>query len=175
MAVLIPGKLLYLCQPRTGSMATCTALMQLPGAIEPRNHHISFAEVKEKHGYNGELILTTVRNHWDTTVSWWLLDARRLSLYNFCENYRHSHAMKNHKYWWLHEKMAQKILRYENLVQEINGILKALDLPSVNFVTVNATPEKRHWKYHMSEEAFERTKTYFWEEIQLYGYDQSYG
>ena len=164
MSVLIPGKLLYLATPRTASVATCEALATLPNAIKPRNHH---AELDDFPEYGGELIITTVRNHWDTVATWWLLNLRRISLYNFIDQYNHSHYARDNKLFWLHEKVVQRVLKYENLEIDLADVLgQEIKLPRLNI-----TEGKKHWINHYSREAYEKVWAHFHEEITYYGYE----
>jgi hypothetical protein len=144
-------------------------LAKIPGAIcTPANHHARLKELS-KFIVGGELVVTTVRNHWDAIASWWLLDQRRISLWNFIDNYNHSLFQRNHKLWWLHSE-AKHILRYETLQSDLDRLLVTLDIEPVIIQRENVTPNKRFFLDYYSNCTYEKVLEYFYDEIIYYGY-----
>lgn len=148
--------------------------MKLPKARETSGyHHARLKDVQEQFMYDltgEELVVTTVRNHWDAIASWWLLNGRAMSLYNFIYEYKHSFFAKRNKLWWLHTD-ANYVVHYEELTEGFKIITQMLDLPDINLTVENATPNKQNWQIYYSQEAFWRVFERFKEEIKLYGYD----
>jgi hypothetical protein len=100
MAVLFPGKFIYLATPHTATISTTEALSKIPGSIPtmvgPNNpvkkrlrgvvikdkayfdrntHHATKEELTKRYGeyFKGnEQSVTVVRNPYDLVVTWWL-------------------------------------------------------------------------------------------------------
>lgn len=150
-------------------MATTSALAKLPGAqFTPRNHHAKLEDIRHLLT-GGEVIVTTVRNHWDAVASWWLLDARRLSLWNFIDNYNHSHYAKGRKLWWLHPE-ATHILKYESIQADLDNLLISLDLEPIKILKENVTQDKTHYLDYYSKCTYQKVLEHFYDEIIFYGY-----
>jgi len=96
VAVLFPGKFIYLATHHTASIATVRALAVLPGAVvsdlnEVKDlqfehtfpggtHHSTLEDLKKQRPeYIGnETSVTTIRNPYDLLVTWWLRQRRNL-------------------------------------------------------------------------------------------------
>lgn len=168
MAVIIPDKLIFLAVPRTGSVSTSEALAKIDGALKVKQHHIGLEEVPYKTG--NETIVIGIRNHWDAIATWWLLDKRRQSLYNFVYNCNHSYyARQNKLYTWLHPTYDE-VIHYENMEIELNRLLVKLKLPKVILPHLNKTDGKRPWWEHYSLEAYDKVWERFAYEIELLNY-----
>lgn len=154
-------------------MATTSALATLPGAIcTLHDHHARLSDITRLTGYEitgDEEVITTVRNHWDAVASWWLLDQRRTSLWNFIDNYNHFLFAKRHKLWWLHPE-ATVVLKYESLQDGLDQILNELGLNPVKIPIENVTPNKTHYLDYYSKCTYQKVLEHFYDEIIFYGY-----
>jgi hypothetical protein len=184
MAVLIPGKLVYLATPHTASMSTTKTLATLPGALSrpklPVTHHASRKDV-EPHMTGTELVVTTVRNPCDLVVTWWLrqqVAAKRyigpdvtfeqfVSRVDEVIGVSGPYFCKDGKIFW-HD--CDHALKYENLAKELNEMLVRLDLPTVTLVRENVTPNKKPWMEYYNEKTLAIVRERFKEEIAQYGY-----
>lgn len=81
MAVVLPGKFIYLATPYTGSMACTRALKKIPGAFVAQDkrrgvgHHARLEDVKRVAAdelTGTEAVIVAVRNPYDVFVSWYL-------------------------------------------------------------------------------------------------------
>lgn len=164
MAIQIEDKLVYLFNPRTGSSATAEALEKLPGAIRHPDHHATRDKIK----IGKAIVVTTVRNHWDTVASWWLLSGRVRPIEMLIDGWHHSHFVRNKKLFW---QDSDKIIFYEFLEPQLNALLQSLDLPTVELSIINPTVDKcKQWIKHYSYDAYYRVADYFHDEILELGY-----
>jgi hypothetical protein len=190
MAVLIPGKLVYLATPHTASIATAAGLSNLPGArattrkgnvseVLPVTHHASRKDV-EPYMTGSELVVTTVRNPCDLVVTWWLRQQPAVKKYigedatfeQFVSRVDEvigvsGPFLKDGKIFW-HD--CDTIIKYENLVEELNALLVCLDLPTVSLSLINVTKGKKSWIEYYNEQTLAIVRERFKEEIFQYGY-----
>jgi hypothetical protein len=152
-------------------MATSTALMKIPGAIETKkNHHATLDLIPNKTG--NEVVITTVRNHWDAVVSWWLLNNAPKPLHEFVKYYNHSHYARGNKLWWIHPT-ADYFMRYEHLQDELSDVLRFCGLPEVTLPIINVTPNKTHWRDYYNPTSYKAVWDRFGDEIDFYGYQDA--
>ena len=137
-----------------------------------RQHHATLSDV-QKYLTGNELIVTTVRNHWDTVVSWWFLNNRYLPLYRFVDEYGHDCYARGNKLWWLHDKV-DFIMRYETLQDDLNIVLLSLGLPALELTVENVTAgkDRLHYMKYYDAKSFWRVYDRFKEEIDFYGYSE---
>ena len=170
MSVVIPGKLVFLANPRTASVATTTALSRLPGAISTidTNHH---AQLKDLSDFltGGELICTTVRCHWDTICSWWLLNGCPGTIWDFVNSYEHSHYARGNQLWWLHPQ-ATYVMKYESLQEGLDIACKICDLDRITLQHENVTEGKKDWQSVFDYRSYVYVRERFSDEIFKYGY-----
>ena len=190
MAVLIPGKLLYLATPHTASIATTHALATLPGAetsglqglddISQRfwvSHHASFLDC-ESYLSGGEVVVTTVRNPLDMLVTYWLRQRSAAERYlgkdvtfsDFVKSVDRvvgpTYIFNDQMFW--HE--VDRVLHYEHLDKELNALLGELDLPSVVLEPRNVTQGKKPWRSYYDDVTLAVAKDRFKEEMEAYDY-----
>jgi hypothetical protein len=81
MAIVLPGKFIFLATPYTASMAVARALKDLPGAFAAYDkrhgvgHHARLDQIKKTAGAKltgTEQVIVAVRNPYDVLVSWYL-------------------------------------------------------------------------------------------------------
>ena len=193
MAVLIPGKLLYLATPHTASIATIYALARLPGARVTQltglegvdhlyaTHHADRDDVTFHNQLSGsEVVVTTVRNPCDLLVTWWLRQPEAVATYigpeaTFEQFVRSVDRvigvsgpyLADGKIFW-HD--CDRVLHYETLQEDLDELLIGLDLPTVLLKKHNVTKNKRPWQDYYTEETLAVVRSRFKEEMELYGY-----
>jgi len=177
MSVAIPGKIVFLANPRTGSQAVTKYLVDtFPEAIwTEKRHHctlIEFAGLDPRllgcpnFHLENEVTCTTVRNHWDTIVTWYLLmyPKQNVSLEWFIWNGEHDYFARGNQLFWLHH--ADVYLRYETLKYDLGYLLgRKVVLP-----VVGATEEKDHYKNYYNKNSWEAVRERFLDEIIAFGY-----
>jgi hypothetical protein len=140
MAVLVPGKLVYLAHARTASRATRDALLTLPDAHASKaTHHAKLDQVV---GYDGELVVATIRNPYDTLVSWWL-HFKDMEFLSFLQEYDHYPFLDGDPpdlFW--HCTPTTHVLRWETLQEDFDKLLDGLDLPRLKLEIKGPTKRK---------------------------------
>lgn len=129
------AKLCFLASPRTASRAVRNALTQPAiGFTQVGAHHDG---PDQGHDMQGLTPFCVVRNHWDTTVSWWYNARMHRKEPKPSMEWIAGHYSKNRGYFWPGRMFLFRtvpgiiLLRYENLQTELNTILQARDLPEV--------------------------------------------
>ncbi len=196
MAVLIPGKLVYLATPHTASTSTNWALSELPGALSSSSasvgldtsplrvlHHATREEILP-HCKGGELFISTHRHPADLVVTWYLRQKKHLeervlnrevSMEEFVEGI--DDAMLNSAPYYIREgKMfwhdADKWLYYDKLRDQLNDILRSLNLPTVALPRLNVTKGRAAvWKAYYTDKALDALRRRFWKEAKRFGYE----
>ena len=175
MAVLIPGKLLYLRSPHTASVATEAAIVRasseavviIPGHCTmeeiihgkpstPASGTALFGRGPESRDggvsanelrEGGEVIVTTVRNPYDVIVTWWLRATRgEGSFVEFIRHYNRSPQLSSKGEIFTHAKHANVVLQYDTLDEDFTLIMKLLGLPQEKILVDNVTRGKKHWE-----------------------------
>lgn len=191
MAVIIPGKLVYLATPHTGSCATTIALSQLAGAysspliasahrpvraLAHGTHHAAWADLCWLHGglmSGEEKRIFTVRNPYDLVVTWFLRVGYRMqahTLADFLERVQERalpapYLLNNRMFW--HEGEP---IRYEALQHELGGILQRIGLPPVTLPTINQTARKLDFTSYHTPRSLAIMRERWGKEIDAYGY-----
>ena len=172
MAVLLPGKFLYLATPRTGSSATAEALKTIGGRSVYGRQHMGLAEVK---AYEGEHVFTAIRNPYDVLASWYVrihrTDGFRTSFVEFLRSHEHEDFTQGDPptlFYHCHEGV--EVLRWEALARGINDLLATLGLPSVVLPRDNVTPKKRPWPEYYDEATIEAVHDRFGHDLDGWGY-----
>ena len=162
----------FLAMPRTGSKACRDALKEIGAEIVGGHHNIDkFDEVVQP----GDLVISTVRNHWDWFVSFWYLNGcpGRFDRYvpKLC---RTSEWIQRNsdttvcKLFWKYAPLSTVVLRYERL-----GML-GLHLINEGFPGVmlkqNGTPKPQPYQYYYKQGTREYIASRFKDEIEMYGY-----
>jgi len=193
MAVLIPGKLLYLAIPRTASVSTETALLAFDGAIRLEKH-ITYGQVKANPAipFQGtEVVFATIRNPYDIlTTDFYYEEDRFPHFPTFIREYEHWPFVVQGKLFWLLDEADKAwnevglfedhyqgegpsfvVLEYEDLDDELNILLRAVGLPILNLPRKNVSKDKKPWRTYYTEEAIEAVNERFGDEIETWGYD----
>jgi hypothetical protein len=147
--------------------------MTLPGAIETRkHHHARLDDLKEMLGYERtghELVITTVRNHWDAVASWWVLNHKPTDFAKFIRTYEHSFYARGNRLWWLHPGVDYA-MKYETLAYDLEIALMQVDLPQVVLTRENVTAGKDDYRTYYNKESYLTVWERFKQEIIFYGY-----
>lgn len=181
MAIVLPGKFIYLANHHVASLATAKALdEQIEGTYRVGPHHAPVSElskVRVPFGefelqvsdviLGGEITVSTVRDPYDWFVSCWI--RRRKSgqtLEDFLENlsggpYVREGRILGHR--------SDETLRWESLEKNLNGFLSRFD-HSVSLPKMNLTPGKKPWETYYSKDAWAIANRRFGREIQRLGY-----
>jgi hypothetical protein len=189
------ARLVFLAHPRTASVSTAEALKKVGFEMWGGAHHMRLWEhspLRPSEKYpdprpNGKplmtretrhewTVFTTVRNHYDTAVSWvfrrfkdrtldWSVDGFRTALdYNYWVD---PHAM-----WAMHGSDADEILRFETLEGDLRRILSSHGLALSLLPRVNVS--KRRFGKGYQELYTASTRAYiaerFAEEIERFDY-----
>ena len=184
--IIIPGKLIYLFHPRTGSQATREALLRVPGAIDHSAHHQYVFNADTELLGGGELVACTVRNHFDAIATWWQYHAaaspnqlprkKSKTLLQFLDDWKdHPFVCKDRKrgeycLWGMHRPHADRILRYESIQHDFDSLMKELGIATIKLPTVNETPNKRPYREYYGVSEVKRVEQLFGNEMKELGY-----
>jgi hypothetical protein len=178
------AKLIYLAHPRTASNATADALLRIGFRKQdnPSDHHSQLHDhgkgsIITPDNRSEWLVFTTVRNHWDTVVSW------AFKRYKSCdppgwdaEDIEKLLApnpwVKEHTLYHLHLDDADVILRYETLRQDLQKVLGGSGIRMPRLFKKNVSERRRGRKYHdlFTPEGVEYVGQRFKVEIDRLGY-----
>lgn len=161
MSVRIPGKLLFLRHPRTGSSATVAALIK-NGAKKAGEMH-AFAQARGK-----EITVCTIRNPLDLLVSWYVLNPQWSGNFeSFLIDYSHS-AMVRDKMLHYFAARSDVLLLYDNLQQDFNGLLERFNLPPTRLYRHNTTSFKKPFKSYYTPETADIVTRIYKKDLALY-------
>lgn len=129
---------IYLAHPRTASVATGTAL-ERRGFDEIAGGHLTLeaarqaSNVRVPDSLDSWTVFTTVRNHWDTVVSWLHLGSSeepvtREAIRDLVDRRR---EIEPGRLFGLHLDAADVVLRYEHLQKGLDRLLDSLGLEPV--------------------------------------------
>jgi len=174
MALLLPGKLLYLATPRTASTSTALALQKLGARTVRGGHHVGVEAVAE---LEDELVFTTIRNPYDALVSWYVrMDRTRgfpVSMAHFLRKYEHEDfARGDPPSLFYHCRPGVEVLRWETLQEEFDALLMQLELPTVRLPRDNVTPKKGPWRDYYDAEALEAVHARFGHDLDSWDYER---
>jgi hypothetical protein len=149
------------------------------GFLQVGNHHSRiFDKPSPVNGSNVSewIILTTIRNHYDTMVSWaaqnvptsqkefLTLTAPELERVSSKE----SKYIRPHSLWWMHLPHTTEVLRFESLNQDLSRVLGCeVELPVSN---VSKRRGGRHYREFYTPEARAYVAGRFKEEMEECGY-----
>lgn len=195
MAVILPGKFVFLATPLTGSVATAEALRKIPGiinAVDKRRdvgHYATLQEVRATFGdvlQGTEVVFTSVRNPYDVCVSWYIRNVmrhhrkhphRRASDPGFLEFLRRWASCDQPPCivggsMFAPATSCRTHLRYERLQVELNSFLRKLPgVPSsAPLHPANLSPDKKHWSLYHDAETYEYINDRFRDDIVRFGY-----
>ena len=121
-----------------------------------------------------------IRNHWDAAVSWWFNFAEQAGRPFNARWFRH--FVKTHPdyfrpegLWWFTYLTPQpRILRYENLLGDLNALLDEFglrQLDKLERVGISGKRKGRHYREFHNEETSGLVREYWGEEIDRFGYE----
>ena len=201
MAVVLPGKFVYLATPHTGSMAVAAALKNINGAFsayhKPRGigHHATLKEVKRVCGdqlTGAEVVFTTIRNPYDVLATWYVRNEYHFQMRRLEEQLERELTIRDFLELWLklntrphlvngrifyHALECQKVIRYENLQGELNALMRKIPgTPgSVPLERENPTPSKKHWSLYFDDPTYAWINEHFQADFVDFGYPFIWG
>lgn len=198
MAVLIPGKILYLCTPHTASRSTSAALSEIDGSVLIDYHHITVPEIKDgkfrkvrirAHGKHDVLfhysekrpfflhvemytekehVVTTMRNPYDLVITWWIM-YRDKAGFRTLADFVNEYGGMDLDAW---ARDATRILRYEHLSEDLNKLLEECEMEPVELPHVNKSSGKREWQDYYDRESLDAVNKRFAHWFEKYGYER---
>lgn len=162
----------FLAMPRTASKA-CRDALKAAGAVTDGHHTIDkFDEVVKP----GDLVMSTVRNHWDWFVSFWYLngcpdrfDRHVPKLCRDSEWIDRNPTCTECRLYWKYAPLSTVILRYERIELDINEALTDNGFPAIDLKQEGTLKPRPYQTYYK-----QRTRYYiadrFKDEIKQYGY-----
>ena len=144
---------IFLAEPHTASRATRDALLTLEGSYNAGAHHTDIHTLlREKHLRRRKrsryTTFCTVRNPADILTTLWLqLQPTCVSeVRTFPDFIRHWGVKRPETFFFRHAERADQIIRFENLQEDLNIILRGLQVPSVRLgEVIGATRNKAPW------------------------------
>lgn len=195
MAVILPGKFIFLATPLTASEATAAALRRFPDAVNGVDkvrdvgHYATLAEVKAAFAdrlVGTEAVFTTIRNPYDVCVSWYIREVTRhhrkhpekKAIDPGFLGFLRQWTRRDHPPCIVNGTMfapaagCRVILRYERLQADLDSFLRKLPgvPPSAPLHPTNCSPDKRHWSLYYDEETYSFVNQRFRNDISRFGY-----
>jgi len=205
MAVLLPGKFIFLAHPHTGSSAMVLALQDaFPEALDLRPHHMMLADVRGEPGavrmeqisrqrtrvwdrrkhkrsmmtneltYAPEIVrrfvtgrehvFSVVRNPYDFLTSCYVRRGQGLPFASFVRGYREDPYVRDGRIYY-HAGDSRTVIRYERLQDELDGLMRGMDLPTFQLDRHNETPGKEPWQSYYTPEAYRVVNERFGDEF----------
>ena len=172
VAVLVPGKFLYLATPHTGSVSVARTLLEnVEGAASVGSHHATHDDVADR--LHGERLVTGVRNPYDLVVSWWTrtyAQSRWSSFHDFVREWDEPVHVRNGRMFY-HWRPGVQVLRFEELQKDFDTLLRRYKIPAVTLLHHNRSNERRLWSDYHDVESYELVNERFGAEIVEFGYE----
>lgn len=201
MAIVCPGKFVYLATPFTGDDETVEALRAIDGAIVAHDkrhgigHYATWAEVESLCGHEltgTEVRFTTVRNPYDILVEWFLQGLSSMYTRRFMLIHKRDPTMREFLEIMLERnsrpfmvdgdmlyqlRVCEQHARYENLQQEVNQILRRIRgfAGSLEIRPRPRNPPRDHWTAYYSDATYAWVNEHFQEPIVKLGYPFVWG
>ena len=149
--------MVYLAHPRTASRATSEALVQQAGFIKqvkPRSQ-IGDHEGIHENIPDDWIVFTTVRNHFDTLVSWYFhKNPRPSEKPPFDKGFIQRSLATCYfpildRMWGMHRPLASHVLRYERLDAELNALLEYRGLGPVELPELGVSENRQNRSYRI--------------------------
>ena len=143
------------------------------GAVTYGSHHTTdaYTEVVK----SGDIVVTTVRNHWDWFTSFWCLNGCPGKFDNWVrEVCRDSPWIKRNpdctrcELFWKYVPLANHIMRYESIEQDLTSVMTMNGFPKPVFEPWLAN--KRHYTSFYTSVMVEYIRNLFGSEINDLGY-----
>lgn len=199
MAIVLPGKFIFLATPYTGSMSVARALKKIPGAFAAYDkrhgvgHHACLTDVKRVTAdklTGSETVLVAVRNPYDILVSWYLRNLNHFQVRRFAEKKRRDPSLREFLELWVKADMfpylvkgrifhhaedggpriSRVVLRHERLEDSLNAALRKLSVPVVKVGRENSTPGKDHWSLYYNDPTYAWVNENFRDDFVNFGF-----
>ena len=200
MAVLYPGKFLYLCTPHTASYSTTAALQAIEGAVVLDHKHVGLREIEagafttvkrrregafeilfQKGGkgdryplpaslYTRKEMVLSTIRNPYDIIATWWA-LDRLGFSTFAGFIS---ELKDPRFSELDYlvKQATRVLRYEYLEKDLNRALADVGLDPVEIPRSNVTPGKKPWGEYYDWHTLDAVNTRFGRILDEYGYER---
>lgn len=176
MYIIPEFKFAYIANPRTGSKAIREALMKYRNAELVGSHHTTPKDHPEIKFGPDWTVCATVRNHWDTMVSWWFKIERveramtplMEFLPRFCEG--NPNFVNANRLWWAGEGYVNTYLRYEQLQADFDQALVKAGMAPLDLPRVVDSHRNGPYQVFYKRDTSRWVGSYFAEEIQKLGY-----
>ena len=164
----------FLAMPRTGSKA-CRDALRAQGAVAHGGHHS--IDVFPTVVQDDDLVMSTVRNHFDWFVSFWYLNGCPDKFDNYvthvCDQsewIRRNRDCSRCELYWKYAPLCNVIIRYENLENDINEAMREYGFPTL---TLKQTGEKkpRPYQTYYKPATIQKVIRLFNDELVKYGYE----
>lgn len=164
---------IFLAMPRTASKS-CSVALQKIGATRIDEHHSidQFHYVVKP----GDLVMSTVRNHWDWFVSFWYLNGCPERFDRFVPKLcRESEWIDRNptctecRLYWKYAPLSTVILRYERIEQDINLALQSYGFSAIKLKQEGPRKPKPYQVYY-KQGIVNYIQSRFGREIEKYGY-----
>ena len=163
----------FLAMPRTASKAVRDAFKEV-GAVLVGGHH----NIENYHSVvqENDLVMSTVRNHWDWFVSFWHLNGcpGRFDRYvpRLCRESEwidRNPSCTECRLFWKYAPLSSVILRYERIQECLDTTMETHGFPRLRLRQEGAAkprPYQTYYKQRIVQQIYDR----FGAEIEHYGY-----
>lgn len=163
----------YLAMPRTASKATRDAFKEAGGVIVGGHHTIEEYRTTVQ---EGDLVMSTVRNHWDWFVSFWYLQSCPDRFDRFvprlCRNsewIERNPTCTECRLFWKYSPFSTVILRYERLQECLDKTMSEHGFPLLK-LKQEGKPKPRPYQTYYKQRIVQQIYDRFGKEIEHYGY-----
>lgn len=198
MAIVVPGKFIFLCTAHTDEDLVSEALKQVPGAIvavNKRKKITSHARIEQVRSLVStkvcglEKVFCFIRNPYDVIVDWYLRQLPFFQLRRLAEIKGRDPTLLEFLHLWsdenewvepylykgrifYHAEEAQYVLRYERGINnEVNSFLRKIPgVPAVTVTQPPRDPNRGHWSSYYDEETYAFVNEYFKKDFVAHGY-----
>lgn len=171
MSVIIPGKLIYICNARVGSYSIVDVLRQIPGSIATKNHHAPLADIPNQTG--DEVVVCSVRNHFDTIASWWANQGMPEDFTAWIRNFDYHPHVKDGKLFALgagHIHMCYEHMEDDLIRLVVSSGLHIPGGPLFKMPKLNVTKGRIPTELLFNSKSAKAVVDRFGEEMEEYGY-----
>lgn len=201
MAILHPGRFLFLCTPHTASVSTTRALADIEGAWELDYKHIGVPEIRA-----GDFRKILMRNNGKSEVIFKQAPGVATESYHLRPDVYTGEEIVfstvRNPYdliatWWALDqygypslaefvdgvneerfnnldylvKQGSRFIRYERLNEDLDALLNEVGLEPVTVPRLNQTPSKKPWREYYNADSFAAVNRRFSAYFDLYGYE----
>lgn len=163
----------FLAMPRTASKACAEAFKDLGDVTFDEHHSIKDFDQLVK---PGDLVMSTIRNHWNWFTSFWHLrgcpdrfDRFVPKLCRESEWIDRNPTCTECRLYWKYAPISSVILRYESIESDMNAALISHGFPTVALKQTGAKKPRPYQTYYKSQSR-EYVRQLFGAEINRYGY-----